>query len=135
MAEAPNPENRPLVLVVDDNPQILELVEAYLEPLPIRVRTATDGQGALDLVHTTRPDVILLDIMMPKRSGFEVCRDLKDDPQTKDIPIIMVTALNEEGDLERAKESGADDYVTKPVNKVELIDRLRRLLEQGGHQL
>ena len=121
-------EPRARVLIADDNPQILELLEAYLEPLPLRVTVATDGQATLDAVERERPDLILLDIMMPKRSGFEVCRTLKDDPRYGDIPIIMVTALNETGDMERARDSGADDFLCKPVNKNELLDRVRGLL-------
>lgn len=116
------------VLIADDNPQILELLEAYLDPLPLRVLTARDGQETLDIVRQQRPDLILLDIMMPRRSGFEVCRILKRDPRYQDLPIIMVTALNEVADMERARESGADHYLSKPVNKLELLDRVRQLL-------
>jgi len=118
------------ILIVDDNPQIVELLEAYLEPLTPRVLTAKDGQAALDAVENQRPDLILLDIMMPKRSGFEVCRILKDDPRYRDIPIVMVTALNEAADIERAQESGADHYISKPVNKLELIECVRGLLKR-----
>lgn len=125
-----NPEPQPAtILVADDNPQILELLEAYLDPLGVRIVTAHDGQETLEIVETEHPDLLLLDIMMPKRSGFEVCRMLKDDPRYRDMPIVMVTALNEVGDLERAKESGADDYLTKPVNKAELLDRVENLLK------
>ena len=120
---------RPKVLIVDDNPQILELLEAYLEPLPVRVVLAADGQAAIDAVERHRPDLILLDIMMPKRSGFEVCRALKGDPRYGDIPIVMVTALNEAGDIERARECGADDFLCKPVNKNELLERVQNLLK------
>jgi two-component system, OmpR family, alkaline phosphatase synthesis response regulator PhoP len=126
-----NPQSYPpsKVLIVDDNPQILELLEAYLEPLDVRVRLAADGEAALAAVEREAPDLILLDIMMPKRSGFEVCRLLKDDPRYRDIPIIMVTALNELGDMERAKECGGDDFVSKPVNKIELLARVQNLLK------
>ena len=120
---------RSKVLIADDNPQILELLEAYLEPLDVRVRLAADGEAALTAVERDPPDLILLDIMMPKRSGFEVCRILKDDPRYRDIPIIMVTALNEAGDLERARECGGDDFLSKPVNKIELLARVQNLLK------
>ena len=116
------------ILLADDNPQILELLEAYLEPVGARVCTALDGQAALAAVERERPNLILLDIMMPKRSGYEVCRILKDDPRYREIPIVMVTALNETGDEERARESGADDFLSKPVNKLELLQRVRNLL-------
>jgi len=118
------------VLIADDNPQILELLEAYLDPLGVRVLTAKDGQATLDAVDNERPDLILLDIMMPRRSGFEVCRMLKDDPRYRDIPIIMVTALNEVADMERARESGADYFLSKPVNKLELLERVQELLRR-----
>jgi len=117
------------VLIADDHPQILELLEAYLEALPVTVSVARDGEATLAAVEREQPDLILLDIMMPKRSGFEVCRVLKDDPRHRDIPIVMVTALNEVGDMERARESGADDYLSKPVNKNELLSRVRNLLK------
>ena len=122
------------VLIADDNPQILELLEAYLEPLAVRVVLASDGQAAVAAVERERPDLILLDIMMPKRSGFEVCRSLKEDPRYRDIPIIMVTALNELGDIERARESGADDYLSKPVNKAQLLERVQSLLRLRYHK-
>jgi len=117
------------VLIADDNPQILELLEAYLEPLRVRVVLAADGQAAYEAVERERPDLILLDIMMPKRSGFEICRALKDDPRYADIPVIMVTALNETGDIERARECGADDFLCKPVNKNELLERVAHRLK------
>ncbi len=132
MSTTPDGTPRSKILIADDNPQILELLEAYLEPLNVQVRLAGDGETALDAVERDQPDLILLDIMMPKRSGFEVCRILKDDPRYRDIPIIMVTALNEAGDMERARECGGDDFLTKPVNKIELLARVRDMLKLGG---
>ncbi|OHB58060.1 MAG: two-component system response regulator [Planctomycetes bacterium GWF2_50_10] len=119
----------PLVLVVDDNVQNLELIQAYLEELPIQSASAHDGQEALEYVRKQEPDLILLDVMMPKMSGFEVCRRLKSNPKTSDIPIIMVTALNELGDIERGIDSGTDDFLTKPLNKWELITRVKTMLK------
>ncbi len=116
------------ILVVDDNPQNLELLQAYLEVLPWKIQTATDGLEALAAIERSQPDLVLLDVMMPKMSGFEVCKKLKGDPATRSIPIIMVTALNELGDIERGVESGTDDFLTKPVKKLELITRIKSLL-------
>lgn len=116
------------ILVVDDNAQNLELIVAYLDTLGVQVDTAVDGVDALEKVQQADYNLILLDIMMPKMSGFEVCPKLKSDPKTRDIPVIMVTALNELGDIERAVASGTDDFVTKPVNRLELITRVKSLL-------
>src|SRR5438445_10105452 len=85
------------VLIVDDNPQNIELLQAFLESLPVKIVTAVDGQDALEKVQQHNPDLILLDIMMPRMSGFQVCRKLKGDQKTRDIQILMVTALNELG--------------------------------------
>ena len=123
---------RPLVLIADDHPQILELLEAYLEPLGVDVLCARDGQETLELVEQHQPDLLLLDIMMPRHSGFEVCRLLKQDARYRDIPVIMVTALNELGDRERSRECGADDFISKPVNKRELLERVEGLLKLRG---
>ena len=125
-----NDEDRtPIVLVVDDNQQNLELLQAYLEDMDCQTIPANDGPQALDIVADNPPDLILLDIMMPKMSGFEVCKRLKKDPKTSDIPIIMVTALNEFGDIERGLDSGTDDFLSKPVNKLELLTRVRTMLK------
>ena len=117
------------ILVVDDNQQNLELIVAYLEDIDCSVSTASDGAQALEVIRENAPDIVLLDVMMPKMSGFEVCRRLKKDPTTTDIPVIMVTALNEMGDIERAIDSGTDDFLSKPVNKWELITRVRTMLK------
>ena len=116
------------VLIVDDNPQNVELLQAFLESLPVKLVTAVDGLDALRQVEVHHPDLILLDIMMPHMSGFQVCKKLKGDPRTRDIQVLMVTALNELGDIERATECGTDDFVSKPVNKFELLTRVKSLL-------
>jgi two-component system alkaline phosphatase synthesis response regulator PhoP len=116
------------VLIVDDNPQNIELLQAFLESLPVKIVTAVDGLDALQKVADHQPDLVLLDIMMPQMSGFQVCRRLKSDPKTRDIQVLMVTALNELGDIEQANEVGTDDFVSKPVNKIELLTRVKSLL-------
>jgi len=117
------------VLLVDDNAQNLELLEAYMEDMPeVRVITATNGIEAMQKVAAESPDLILLDIMMPKMSGFEVCKRIKSDPKTRDIIVIMVTALNETSDVERAAECGTDDYLSKPIDRHSLIEQVRSLL-------
>mgnify|MGYP006274479597 CR=1 FL=1 len=116
------------ILVVDDNLQNLELLAAYLEELPCRILTAGDGLEAMDIVEHEQVDLILLDVMMPRMSGFEVCKKLKGSPNTRSIPVIMVTALNELGDIERGVECGTDDFLSKPVKKLELVTRVKSLL-------
>ena len=123
-----------VVLLVDDNEQNVELLEAYLEELGATIRIARDGVEALEQVQRAKPDIILLDIMMPRMSGFQVCSTLKRDGKTSDIPIIMVTALSEVSDVERAVDCGADDFLIKPVNKLELITRVRALIKLGRLQ-
>ena len=116
------------VLIVDDNPQNVELLQAFLETLPVKIVTAGDGVEALEKIEQHSPDLILLDIMMPRMSGFQVCRRIKSDPKTRDIQVLMVTALNELGDIEQANECGTDDFVSKPVNRLELLTRVKSLL-------
>jgi two-component system alkaline phosphatase synthesis response regulator PhoP len=122
-------EKTPTVLVVDDNQQNLELLVAYLEGMDCETVPAYDGPEALKIIAESPPDLILLDVMMPKMSGFEVCKRIKNDSKTADIPIIMVTALNEFGDIERGIDSGTDDFISKPVNKLELTTRVKTMLK------
>ena len=129
MVEENDMKGEPIVLVVDDNQQNLELLLAYLEDVDCRTLSAKDGAEALEVVKASSPDLILLDVMMPRMSGFEVCRRIKNDPKTADIPVIMVTALNEMGDIERAINSGTDDFLSKPVNKWELVTRVKTMLK------
>ncbi len=117
------------VLIVDDNQQNLELLEVYLESMPeVTVQTAADGVEAMGILAKDPPDLVLLDIMMPRMSGFEVCRQIKSNPKTRDILVVMVTALNETGDIERATECGADDYLSKPIDRKALINLVKTLL-------
>lgn len=121
-----------VILVVDDNEQNVELLQAYLESMPVEVHAAYDGVEALNKIgEGLKPDLVLLDVMMPKMSGFEVCRKLKADEATADVPVMMVTALNELGDIERGVEAGTDEFLSKPVNKLELLTRVKSLLRSA----
>lgn len=117
------------VLIADDNPTNVELLEAYLSDIDCEIAVAVDGRDALDKIAAFQPDLILLDIMMPKLSGFEVCKTIKDDPNHCQIMVLMVTALNELGDIERAVSAGCDDFLSKPVNKLELLKRVENMLK------
>jgi len=128
------------ILVVDDVEVNIRLLEAKLSAEYFSVLTANDGFAALSLAQAERPDVILLDVMMPRLDGFEVCRRLKADERTQDIPVVMVTALSEPADRVRGLEVGADDFLTKPVNdtalfaRVRSLVRLRRTMEEWRHR-
>ena len=116
---------------MDDNPQNVELLQAYLEVLGCKTVVAGDGIEAIQIIdepQASMPDLILLDVMMPRMSGFEVCRKIKDDPKTRSIPVMMVTALNETGDIERAAECGTDDYISKPIDRKALVEQVNSLL-------
>ena len=119
---------QPTVLVVDDNPQNIELLEAYLVPEHYDVIAAYDGAEALDRVSETPPDIVLLDIMMPNMNGYEVCKILKNDVKTQFIPVVMVTALKDRDDKLKGIEAGADDFLTKPIDRVELLTRIKSLI-------
>jgi len=117
------------ILIADDNPTNVELLEVYLADVECEVATAVDGRDTLDKVASFRPDLILLDIMMPKLSGFEVCKKVRENPATRDIMVLVVTALNEPGDMERAVLAGCNDFISKPINKLELLKRVETLLK------
>jgi two-component system, OmpR family, alkaline phosphatase synthesis response regulator PhoP len=116
------------ILIADDDPLGAELLEAYLSGGDYELRTASDGEQTLQLVASWKPDILLLDVMMPRISGFEVCKRLHSDPATRDIGILMITALDQPSDRERAVEVGTDDFISKPINKAELLLRVRALL-------
>jgi two-component system alkaline phosphatase synthesis response regulator PhoP len=117
------------ILIADDNAANRELLEAYLADFDCEIETAVDGKDTLDKVVSFNPDLLLLDVMMPKLSGFEVCRKIKDDPQTSGVMVLMVTALNELGDIERGVNAGTDDFLSKPINKIALVKRVSTMLK------
>jgi len=122
---------KPLVLVVEDEPGLVELLRYNLERAGFEAATARDGEEAMVMVAERRPDLILLDWMLPITSGIEVCRQLRRQPATRDVPIIMLTARGEEADRIRGLDSGADDYVTKPFSPSELIARVRAVIRRA----
>ena len=122
--------NEKRILIVDDTPtNIRVLVPILMEHGKFQINISNNGRDALKLLEKVKPDLILLDIMMPKLSGFEVCQQLKADPVTRQIMVLMVTALGELGDIERAVEAGTDDFLSKPVNKIELVKRVENMLK------
>lgn len=125
-------ENQHRILIADDNVANRELLEAYLDGIECTMEIAVDGEETIAKVDSFKPDLILLDVMMPKLSGFEVCQKLKSDDATKGIMVLMVTALNELGDIERAIDAGTNDFLSKPVNRVELIKRVENMLQLKG---
>lgn len=123
-----NPEEFPKVLIVDDNKENIDLIAYFLKPQNYQIFTALDGFEALEIVERDEPDIILLDIMLPKMDGFQVCERIKKDRKTQFIPIIMITALKELKDKIRSLEVGADDFISKPFENVELLTRVKSLL-------
>ena len=123
---------RPYVLVVEDEPALATMLRYNLEKQGFRVEEAGDGQEALTRIAEATPDLVLLDWMLPTLSGIEVCRQLRRKPDTRDLPIIMVTARADDQDAVRGLNTGADDYVTKPFAMDALVARIRALLRRAG---
>ncbi|HEV2139639.1 MAG TPA: HD domain-containing phosphohydrolase [Candidatus Dormibacteraeota bacterium] len=118
----------PMVLAVDDHPMNLELLREYLAGTESDLLVAEDGVTALEIVDRERPDLVLLDVVMPRLDGIEVCRRIKADPANRLVPVVLVTSLNTVEDRVRALEAGADDYLTKPVDRRELMARVLTLI-------
>lgn len=116
------------ILIVDDEPHIVELVRVCLEDPGLELLEARDGEVGLAMARQLQPDLILLDIMMPRMDGFEVCRALKEDPRTREIPVVMLTAKGLEADRLKAREAGADAYMTKPFSPMKLHAEVREHL-------
>lgn len=122
-------DRKPRILIVDDHVMNQELLEAYLAACDYEIAFAADGEEALEKTASFEPDLVLLDVMMPRKSGFEVCEEIRKSPQLKNTMILMVTALTELGDIERALKAGCDDYLSKPVNKFELLKRVENMIK------
>ena len=121
--------HKPTVLIVDDNPNNIKVIALILRSLGYNLVVATNGQQAIDMVDRTKPDIILLDIMMPEMDGYDACTIIKAKPECENVPVIFITALSESENLVRAFEVGGVDYITKPFNKDELISRVKTHLE------
>jgi len=118
------------ILVIDDEPDLLSLAKARLELAGYEVLTASDGEEGLEKARTSAPDLILLDLMLPKMDGFEVCEALKIDEKYKHIPIIILTVKFQPVDIRFAKALGADAYITKPFEGKELVEKIRELIKK-----
>lgn len=122
----------PTVLVVEDDPTILQLLEVNFEMEGFIVLRAEDGEQGLAVAKEHRPDVVVSDVMMPKMSGLELVRALKGSPETRSIPVILLSAKAQGADVRQGLEAGADDYVTKPFEPLDLIDRVSAVLLRNG---
>ncbi|TNC98600.1 MAG: two-component system, OmpR family, phosphate regulon response regulator PhoB [Stygiobacter sp.] len=123
-------DTKPLILIVEDEAALATMLRYNLEKEGYRVCEAGDGEEALTLVSERKPDLVVLDWMLPSLSGIEVCRQLRRKPATRELPIIMLTARGEEGDKIRGLNTGADDYMTKPFSLPELMARIRAMLRR-----
>jgi DNA-binding response OmpR family regulator len=120
------------ILLVDDEPNIVLSLEFLMKRAGYAVRTATDGDAALEAITEDRPDLILLDVNMPKRDGFEICQLIRSNPGWKDIPIIMLTAKGRDVEREKGLAMGADDYVTKPFATQEVVEKVEAILGKAS---
>jgi DNA-binding response OmpR family regulator len=120
------------ILVVDDEPNIVLSLEFLMKQAGFLVRTAADGEAALAAVAAEKPDLMLLDVMMPRKNGYEVCQAVRANPEWKGIRIIMLTAKGREVEREKGLALGADDYITKPFSTQEVVERVRELLAEAG---
>src|SRR3954467_15995118 len=122
---------RPVLLIADDDEDVQRLLTLYVRPLDCEVLTARDGEEALAIAQSRLPDIVLLDVMMPKRSGWEVCQALKAVQRTSQISVVLVTGRGDVKDRLTGLQVGADDYLVKPFDRDQVVNRIRRLLERN----
>lgn len=120
------------ILVVDDEPNIVRQLSFVLDRVGLRVIVASDGEDALRLVREARPKVVLLDVMMPRMNGYEVCGAIKSDPELRDTYVALLTAKSQESDREKGLAAGADEYIVKPFNPIEIAEHLKKLTRGDG---
>lgn len=118
------------ILIVDDEPDIVQTIQFHLETGGFECLVASDGEEALSFVKRNEPDLIILDVMLPKTNGYQICRELKRNPETRNIPVVMLSAKSQQSDQFWGKEVGATDYITKPFEMEELMEKIRGFLEQ-----
>lgn len=123
------------VLVVDDQPHIVRLIQVNLEKEGLQVSTAGDGVEGLEKIHEERPDLVILDVIMPRKDGFQVLRDIKGDEALADIPVIMLTVKTHNADIVEGLKEGAELYLPKPFHPKELVSLVKRVLETGSAEM
>ena len=116
------------ILVVDDEPNIVLSVEFLMKREGFEVKTAGDGHAAIEMLAQSRPDLVILDVMMPRKNGFEVCEEVRADPALRGLPILMLTAKGREAEMKKGLSLGADAYITKPFSTHELVAKVKELL-------
>ncbi|MFP4647977.1 MAG: response regulator transcription factor [Halorhodospira sp.] len=120
------------ILIVDDETNIVLSLEFLMKQAGYRVRTAEDGEQALQALEEQLPDLVLLDVMMPRKDGFEVCQQIRQNPDWADLPVIMLTAKGRDVEREKGLAMGADDYITKPFSTQEVVETVQSILNSGA---
>jgi len=123
-----------MIVVADDDPIVVKFLKAIFQDEGFEVRTAEDGEKALKLISEVSPDLVILDLVMPYHDGFEICQKIRSTPATATVPVIILSMKEREQDALRAFEVGADDYIRKPFNALELVARARKLMGVLAHQ-
>ena len=117
------------VMIVDDDPHVVKSLSFVLNKEGFNIRITSDGEEALAKIRESKPSLMLLDVMMPKKNGYEVCQEVKGDPDLSDIYIIMLTAKGQESDRDEGLSMGADEFMTKPFSPMKIVERVREILE------